>query len=157
MTPELWPVWWKPIWSSRSSTTSVRARPRRSSSRATARPRIPAPTTATSALDLDCAPMSTAPVRTMPLPARVLQALRHSDHFWQVARYAAVGAAGYVVSVSVFAVAVHLGAGYILAATIAFVCALVHNFAWNRHWTFKAGDGHAGFQWLKWVAINVGA
>src|SRR4051812_23647892 len=49
-TPELWPVWWVPISASRSSTTIRRRGSRRPSSRATARPRIPAPTTTTSAV-----------------------------------------------------------------------------------------------------------
>src|SRR5690242_15222189 len=47
-TPELWPVWWKPVTGSRSSTVTVRSGCRASSSRATARPMMPAPTTATS-------------------------------------------------------------------------------------------------------------
>src|SRR4051794_36142501 len=48
MTPELWPVWWAPISGSRSSTTTRSRGWRVASSRATARPTIPAPTTATS-------------------------------------------------------------------------------------------------------------
>src|SRR4051812_26048428 len=48
MTPELRPVWCWAISFSRSSTTTLR--PRACSSRATARPTIPAPTTAMSAV-----------------------------------------------------------------------------------------------------------
>src|SRR5215217_7687313 len=44
-TPELCPVWWKPMSCSRSSTETLRPGWRASSSRATARPMIPAPTT----------------------------------------------------------------------------------------------------------------
>src|SRR4051795_9061626 len=47
-TPELWPVWWKPGTGSRSSTLTLRPGSRASSSRATARPMMPAPTTTTS-------------------------------------------------------------------------------------------------------------
>src|SRR3954465_4250066 len=47
-TPLEWPVWWKPTSSSFSSTATRRSGARRVSSRAAARPRIPAPTTATS-------------------------------------------------------------------------------------------------------------
>src|SRR3954451_9154018 len=43
-TPELWPVWWAPTRSSRSTTRTVRSGSRSSASRATARPRMPAPT-----------------------------------------------------------------------------------------------------------------
>src|SRR5262245_38183668 len=48
MTPELWPVWCPAMAGSRSSTCTDRPGWRASSSRATARPRMPAPTTATS-------------------------------------------------------------------------------------------------------------
>src|SRR3954447_26481016 len=44
-TPELWPGGWKPMSCSRSSTETLRPGWRVSSSRATARPMIPAPTT----------------------------------------------------------------------------------------------------------------
>src|SRR4051795_10691367 len=47
-TPELWPVWWKPATASRSSTLTLLPGARASSSRATARPTMPAPTTTTS-------------------------------------------------------------------------------------------------------------
>src|SRR3954452_10374584 len=54
ITPLLWPVWWKPTSGSRSSTTTRWSGWRASSSRAVARPRMPAPTTTTSAcIDLD--------------------------------------------------------------------------------------------------------
>src|SRR5256885_448448 len=48
ITPLLWPVWWKPTSLSLSRTRSERSGCRRLSSRATARPTIPAPTTARS-------------------------------------------------------------------------------------------------------------
>src|SRR4051794_41351811 len=49
MTPELWLVWWAPSAVSRSSTTTRRPRP--ASSRPTASPTMPPPTTATSAIE----------------------------------------------------------------------------------------------------------
>ena len=33
--------------------------------------------------------------------------------------------------------------GYLVAATLAFLVAVSNNFLWNRHWTFRAGDGRA--------------
>src|SRR3954454_1684077 len=48
MTPLLWPLWWAATSSSRSSTATRRPGRRASSSRAVARPTIPAPTTARS-------------------------------------------------------------------------------------------------------------
>ena len=29
---------------------------------------------------------------------------------------------------------------------LAFLVSVANNFWWNRHWTFDARDGHAGFQ-----------
>ena len=31
------------------------------------------------------------------------------------------------------------------------------NFLWNRHWTFKATTGHAGFQAARWPAVSTAA
>ena len=91
----------------------------------------------------------------MPLPARLRYALRHPANWWEALRYVAVGILGYLVSIATFAVAIALGAGYVLAATVAFVFALVHNFAWNRHWTFRAGAGRLHVQWTRFVIVNV--
>ena len=49
------------------------------------------------------------------------------------------------------------GFGYGVAATMAFVVALANNFFWNRAWTFRAGDGHAGFQAARFVVVSLGA
>src|SRR3954469_21970119 len=60
-TPLLWPVWWRAMPSSRSITATFRRGWRRASSRAAARPRMPAPTTATSQLsgiDLPVIPLT---------------------------------------------------------------------------------------------------
>jgi putative flippase GtrA len=57
--------------------------------------------------------------------------------------------------VIVFAAANGLGAGYLLAATIAFAFALTNNFAWNRHWTFRAGHGRLSFQWPRFLIVNL--
>src|SRR4051812_40758008 len=48
MTPELWPVWWAATSPSCSTTTRSSPGRRATSSRATVRPRMPAPTTTTS-------------------------------------------------------------------------------------------------------------
>ena len=85
-------------------------------------------------------------------------AMREWPNWLQLARYAIVGAIGYAISVATFAVLFHAaGASPWLAATGAFCLALANNFLWNRHWTFQAGAGHAGFQATRFVLINVGA
>ena len=31
----------------------------------------------------------------------------------------------------------------------------MNNFAWNRHWTFSAHDGHAGFQAARFFVVSL--
>ena len=38
---------------------------------------------------------------------------------------------------------------------LAFAVAVFNNFWWNRHWTFDARHGHAGFQAAKFLTISV--
>ena len=35
--------------------------------------------------------------------------------------------------------------------------AVANNFTWNRVWTFRARDGHAGFQAARFFAVSVAA
>lgn len=94
----------------------------------------------------------------LPLHRRIRLAMRAPTNWWQLARYGVVGIIGYAISIATFAVLYHpVGLSSWLAATGAFVLALTNNFWWNRHWTFRAGDGHAGFQATKFVLINIGA
>jgi putative flippase GtrA len=44
---------------------------------------------------------------------------------------------------------------HLVAATLAFVVAVMNNFWWNRHWTFRARGGHAGFQAARFFAISI--
>ncbi len=87
---------------------------------------------------------------------RVRAALRKPANWLQLVRFGTVGASGYVVNLAVFTVAVH-GAGfaYYVAATLAFIVALTNNFFWNRVWTFRAHDGHAGFQAARFVVVSL--
>jgi putative flippase GtrA len=38
---------------------------------------------------------------------------------------------------------------------LAFCVAVTNNFLWNRHWTFKATHGHAGFQAARFLAVSL--
>lgn len=91
-------------------------------------------------------------------PARVGRALRTRSNWSQLVRFATVGASGYVINLVVFAAAVH-GASFDkgIAATAAFLVALSNNFVWNRLWTFRAGDGHAGFQAARFCVVSLAA
>ena len=84
--------------------------------------------------------------------------MRRGHNWIQLLKFCAVGASGYVVNLSVFAFCVAvLDVHHLIAATTAFVVAVSNNFWWNRHWTFRARDGHAGFQAARFFAVSVGA
>ncbi len=96
--------------------------------------------------------------RPHALHLRVRAGLRKPHNWVQLVKFCAVGASGYVVNLCVFALASEVfGLHHLVAATIAFVVAVFNNFWWNRHWTFGAGDGHAGFQAARFFAVSVGA
>jgi dolichol-phosphate mannosyltransferase len=92
----------------------------------------------------------------LPLHRRVRHGLRHPANWFQLVRFAAVGASGYVVNLAVFTALVHLlEIDYWLAAVPAFLVSVANNFWWNRHWTFDARDGHAGFQAARFLTVSV--
>jgi dolichol-phosphate mannosyltransferase len=95
---------------------------------------------------------------TIALPGRVRAGLRRPANWLQLVRFACVGASGYVVNLTTFAIAVHaLSLDYRVAAGLAFLVAVTNNFVLNRHWTFRARDGHAGFQAARFLAVSVAA
>jgi putative flippase GtrA len=94
----------------------------------------------------------------LPFGTRVRLGLRHVPNWLQLIRFALVGASGYFVNLAVYTLCVHpLGIDYRVSATLAFIVALTNNFWWNRHWTFKAGAGHAGFQAMRFVIVSLAA
>jgi putative flippase GtrA len=89
---------------------------------------------------------------------RVRAGVRRRHNWVQLIKFCAVGGSGYVVNLAVFTVSVQVAElHHLLAATAAFVVAVTNNFWWNRHWTFAAGAGHAGFQAARFFAVSVGA
>ena len=94
-----------------------------------------------------------APVRAH---TRVRHGLRRPHNWYQLVKFCVVGGSGYVVNLCVFTVAVKLlSMHHLTAATCAFVVAVANNFWWNRHWTFGARDGHAGFQAARFFTVSV--
>jgi putative flippase GtrA len=101
----------------------------------------------------------TAPVRTRPpVHVRVRHCMGRRHNWVQLIKFFAVGGSGYAVNIAVYTL-VHeaLGIGHLRSATAAFVVAVFNNFWWNRHWTFAAQDGHAGFQAARFFAVSAGA
>jgi len=97
-----------------------------------------------------------ATVVALPLHRRVRHGLRDVRNWMQLVRFGLVGASGYVVNLAVFTLAVHAaGIDYRVAAVMAFVVSVANNFWWNRHWTFDARDGHAGFQAARFLTVSV--
>jgi putative flippase GtrA len=87
---------------------------------------------------------------------RVRHGLRHPHNWYQLVKFCVVGGSGYVVNLCVFAICVNLlSMHHLVAATCAFVVAVANNFWWNRHWTFGAGGGHAGFQAARFFTVSV--
>jgi putative flippase GtrA len=89
---------------------------------------------------------------------RVGAAARRPASWWQLIKFGLVGGSGYLINLAVFALlSGNLGVHHIVAAIGAFAVAFCSNFFWNRHWTFTAGDGHAGFQAARFFTVSVAA
>ena len=89
---------------------------------------------------------------------RVRHGMRKPHNWFQLGKFLLVGLSGYVVNLAVFTFSLKvLSVHHIAAATIAFAVAVTNNFWWNRHWTFAAGEGHAGFQAARFFAVSVTA
>ena len=87
---------------------------------------------------------------------RVRAGLRRPHNWVQLVKFCAVGASGYVVNLCVFALCVEvLDLHHLPAATAAFVVAVLNNFWWNRHWTFRAGSGRASFQAARFFTVSI--
>ena len=106
--------------------------------------------------------MSAEPVRTETaaewtwrLIRRIHLGTRKPDNWAQLFKFGVVGASGYVVNLAVFGLLAGPGdLHHIVAAIGAFCVAVTNNFIWNREWTFRARDGHAGFQAARFFAVS---
>jgi dolichol-phosphate mannosyltransferase len=90
------------------------------------------------------------------LAYRIGIAARQPASWLQLVKFGLVGGSGYVINLAVFdLLAEGVGIHHLLAAVGAFCVAITNNFLLNRHWTFRAGDGHAGFQAMRFFAVSV--
>jgi putative flippase GtrA len=101
-------------------------------------------------------PDSLASSQPLGVHTRVRHGLRRPHNWIQLFKFFVVGGSGYAVNLVVFTLAVEVvGVHHIAAATAAWIVAVVNNFWWNRHWTFGAGEGHAGWQAGRFFAVSV--
>jgi putative flippase GtrA len=92
----------------------------------------------------------------LPFRARVRDGVGRPHNWFQLIRFATVGASGYAVNLAVFAACVHLLAiDYRISAVIAFAVSVINNFWWNRHWTFGAKQDHPALQGARFFTISL--
>lgn len=95
-----------------------------------------------------------APVGTLH-SSRAGRALRARHNWIQLAKFCTVGGSGYVINLSVYALALDaLGLDYYVAATISFVVSAASNYLLNRAWTFRDQRGHFGQQGLRFFVVS---
>jgi putative flippase GtrA len=104
---------------------------------------------------LELPPSARALARLRSAYRRLSYELRHPENHKQLVRFLCVGASGYVVNVVLFFLLVHVPhAPDKLAFVLAAVVASTNNFFWNRHWTFKAKEDHAGRQAVRFFLVS---
>jgi putative flippase GtrA len=87
---------------------------------------------------------------------RIHLGTRKPQNWIQLFKFGLVGASGYVINLAVFALLDQaLGVHHLVAAVLSFCVAVTNNFLLNRHWTFEATAGHAGFQAARFFAVSV--
>jgi dolichol-phosphate mannosyltransferase len=87
---------------------------------------------------------------------RIGAGARKPGNWVQLLKFGLVGGSGYFVNLAVFTLLVELAdAHHVIAAVLAFCVAVTNNFFWNRHWTFAAAEGHAGFQAARFFAVSL--
>jgi putative flippase GtrA len=96
---------------------------------------------------------------TWAIIRRVHLGAQQPANWAQLFQFGVVGAAGYVVNLTVFTVlTIAFDLHHIAAAILAFCVAVSNNFVWNRIWTFRetAGRTHTGFQATRFFVVSLG-
>jgi putative flippase GtrA len=94
--------------------------------------------------------------RAWGIARRIHLGTRKPANWVQLFKFGVVGATGYVINLIVFSALTQvLDVHHIPAAIGAFVVAVTNNFLINRHWTFDASEGHAGFQAARFFTVSV--
>jgi putative flippase GtrA len=93
---------------------------------------------------------------TWQLLRRIHLGTREPENWVQLFKFGLVGGSGYVINLAVFALLDQaLGIHHLVAAVLSFCVAVTNNFLLNRHWTFQATGGHAGFQAARFFAVSL--
>ena len=87
-------------------------------------------------------------------PGRLRLALGRSGNWVQLAKFATVGASGYVVNLAVFSALVLSDVHYLVAAVCSFLVAVTNNYLWNRLWTFRRERGSLVHQGARFLAVS---
>ena len=82
-------------------------------------------------------------------------ALRRPANWVQLAKFAFVGASGYVVNLAVYSALVVAGVPYLVAAICSFAVAVTNNYTWNRAWTFRNQRGHLFQQGARFLLVSL--
>ncbi len=86
---------------------------------------------------------------------RVRLALRQLPNWWQLGRFLTVGASGFAINLTIYALLAHgLALDYLLSAVISNSVALASNFLWNRLWTFKATHEQVMLQAPRFAVVS---
>jgi putative flippase GtrA len=96
---------------------------------------------------------------TWTMIRRIHLGARQPANWAQLFQFGVVGAAGYVVNLTVFTLlTLVLDLHHIVAAILAFCIAVSNNFVWNRIWTFRetAERRGAGFQATRFFTVSLG-
>lgn len=87
---------------------------------------------------------------------RAGRALRRPHNWLQLVKFCTVGASGYAVNLTVYALLLRAaGLHYLLAAVCSFLVAVTNNYTWNRLWTFRSQRGHVAYQGMRFLVVAV--
>jgi dolichol-phosphate mannosyltransferase len=99
-----------------------------------------------------------AGVATALVRSRAGLALRRPHNWIELAKFCTVGATGYVINLTVYAVLLRVaGLHYLPAAVCSFLVAVTNNYTWNRLWTFRGRRGHFAYQGLRFLVVSTAA
>jgi len=87
--------------------------------------------------------------------SRAQTVLRTRRHWEQLGKFCAVGAVGYGINLAVYALLLHAGLHYLLAATCSFLVAVTSNYTLNRHWTFRDRRAGVATQGMRFFVVSL--